>query len=62
MIYFLSRNLFYLFLSVFCRIRVRAAKDFPRRGPVIIASNHVSFLDPAILGCVTGRRIDFMAR
>ena len=31
-------------------------------GPVILASNHQSYLDPPLLGCVADRAIFFLAR
>lgn len=37
-------------------------KNMPETGPVIIASNHASFLDPTILGAFYDRPIGFMAR
>ncbi len=37
-------------------------ENMPEEGPVIIASNHASFLDPTILGSFYQRPVGFMAR
>jgi 1-acyl-sn-glycerol-3-phosphate acyltransferase len=34
----------------------------PLSGPVILASNHASFLDPPLVGCGVDRAINFLAR
>ena len=33
----------------------------PRTGGLLLVSNHISFVDPPLLGCVTPRRVEFMA-
>ena len=43
-------------------LEVTGQAHVPRRGPVIVASNHVSFLDPPILGAACPRWLRFMAR
>lgn len=44
------------------RARAFGAQNVPARGPLIIACNHVSYLDPPILGCFCPRRIRYMAK
>lgn len=43
------------------RTRVYGAQNVPREGPLIVASNHLSYLDPPSL-CFCPRRISFMAK
>ncbi len=31
-------------------------------GPLIVACNHLSYLDPPIMGCLCPRRISYMAK
>ena len=42
--------------------RVRGADNVPETGPLIVASNHVSYLDPPMLGTWFPRVIHFMAK
>jgi 1-acyl-sn-glycerol-3-phosphate acyltransferase len=55
-----------LCLRAFFRIRyglqVTGAASVPRRGGVVVACNHVSYLDPLSLAACCPRRLRFMAR
>ncbi|MEN1969139.1 lysophospholipid acyltransferase family protein [Lentibacillus sp. N15] len=44
------------------RIRVVGEHHVPKTGPVIICSNHISNLDPPIVGITSPRGIHFMAK
>jgi 1-acyl-sn-glycerol-3-phosphate acyltransferase len=44
------------------RARVFGAENVPPTGPLIIACNHISYLDPPVLGCLCPRRISYMAK
>ncbi|MDQ1530906.1 MAG: 1-acyl-sn-glycerol-3-phosphate acyltransferase [Microbacteriaceae bacterium] len=48
-------------LKTLLRPRVHGRAHIPRTGPVIVASNHLSFIDPVILPLVMRRRIAFLA-
>lgn len=62
--------MFYVFirwlLRIVCiavfRMKVTGKGNIPRSGPVILASNHVSLLDPVVIGCAVDRKINFMAK
>jgi 1-acyl-sn-glycerol-3-phosphate acyltransferase len=43
-------------------LEVRGQHYVPARGPFILASNHISFLDPPVLGVSCPRRLRFLAR
>lgn len=45
-----------------CRWDVSGLENIPVDGPAIIAANHVSYLDPPLLGVVTPRPIRFVAK
>lgn len=49
-------------LALFYRIEVEGVERVPMEGPVVIAANHHSFLDPLLIGVVLPRPIAFIAR
>lgn len=46
----------------FYALRVEGAEHVPGTGPVILAPNHVSYLDPVVAGVSIRRRVHFMAK
>ncbi len=44
------------------RARVFGANNVPSHGALIVACNHVSYLDPPLMGCFCPRRISYMAK
>ncbi|WP_330949575.1 lysophospholipid acyltransferase family protein [Virgibacillus sp. MG-45] len=44
------------------RIKVIGKENIPKKGPVIICSNHISNLDPPVVGITSSRDIHFMAK
>ncbi len=62
-VYYAARFVLWAFLKVWERFKVIGANHVPDDGPCIIASNHVSFLDPPAVGVGVGNRIvHFLAR
>src|SRR5947207_4412250 len=49
-------------LRFFYRVRVEGVENLPRTGPVILASNHLSFSDSIFLPLVVRRRVTFVAK
>ncbi|MFY9233005.1 MAG: lysophospholipid acyltransferase family protein [Fimbriimonadaceae bacterium] len=43
-------------------LTVKGMKNVPRNGPLVIAPNHVSNLDPPVIACSIPRRITFMSK
>lgn len=43
-------------------LEVKGREFLPKEGGFILASNHLSNLDPIVLGAVTPRRLNFMAK
>jgi len=62
MFYYVVRAIGWLLLKIFWRMEVIGTENVPERGGVIIASNHVSYLDPIVLGASTKRKIHFIAK
>jgi 1-acyl-sn-glycerol-3-phosphate acyltransferase len=44
------------------RANATGAENIPSTGPLIVACNHVSYLDPPFMGCFCPRRISYMAK
>lgn len=44
------------------RMRVTGLEHLPTAGPVVLASNHLSNIDPVLLGVASPRQIHFMAK
>lgn len=45
-----------------CSLEVVGREKVPAEGGVIVAANHVSYLDIPIVGCALARRADFLAK
>jgi len=50
MTYFISRIIFKVILKILFRFEVKGNENLPHKGPFIIASNHASIMDPAVVG------------
>jgi 1-acyl-sn-glycerol-3-phosphate acyltransferase len=44
------------------RLRAVGAERVPRQGGLLLAANHLSMLDPALIGAVMPRELDYMAK
>ena len=62
MLYTLGRALFRFFFRFFCRWEVVGRDNLPARGGVILAPNHISYLDPPAAGSAVRRPVYFMAK
>jgi 1-acyl-sn-glycerol-3-phosphate acyltransferase len=49
-------------LRFFYKVRIEGLENVPKHGPVIVASNHVSFCDSVFLPLVLWRRVTFVAK
>ncbi|MCG2675799.1 (d)CMP kinase [bacterium] len=48
------------FFKFLFRLEVRGKENILKEGPVILASNHLSFLDPLLIGVSSRRRLHYM--
>jgi 1-acyl-sn-glycerol-3-phosphate acyltransferase len=61
-IYWFMRALFRVLFRLLGSWEVRGHEHVPVKGPVLIAPNHLSFLDPPLMGCALQRPGWFMAK
>jgi 1-acyl-sn-glycerol-3-phosphate acyltransferase len=57
---FLMRFLVWMLIHTVYRVTVKGIDNIPDEGPVIVASNHVSFADPLIVGGIIRRPVNFV--
>lgn len=62
MLYDLFRFLLRLLYRLLFRLEARGLHHIPKEGPVILASNHISNLDPPTIGVLVPRKVNFMAK
>ncbi|MDQ3850577.1 MAG: 1-acyl-sn-glycerol-3-phosphate acyltransferase, partial [Actinomycetota bacterium] len=61
-VYWSARAVLQPFFHGYFRMRRFGREHIPAHGPVIIASNHRSFLDPFVIGTLTRRPVYFVAK
>lgn len=62
MIYTIVKTIFKLMFAVGLRLKVEGTENIPKEGPLVIACNHLSLLDPPVLGTAATRKVHFMAK
>jgi len=62
LLYGFVRVTFQAFFLVYFRMKRIGREYIPKRGPVIIASNHRSFLDPFVIACMARRPMYYVAK
>lgn len=60
--WFVRNAVRYGFFGPLGGLRVRGLENVPSDGPLIVASNHVSFADPPVVSCSMPRAVHFMAK
>jgi 1-acyl-sn-glycerol-3-phosphate acyltransferase len=60
--YLIGWYVFRFVFRVYFRSRAYNPERVPRSGPVILASNHLSFIDPPFIGSCLERDINYLAR
>ncbi|MBP8717756.1 MAG: lysophospholipid acyltransferase family protein [Candidatus Caldatribacteriota bacterium] len=62
MFYKICRSICYLVVILFWSLKIKGENIDNYKGPIIIAANHVSYLDPIIVGISVKRPINFIAK
>ena len=60
--YDLTKLLLWVAFRLGFGLEVRGQEHVPKRGGFVVASNHVSYLDPPLIGVACPRQLSFMAR
>lgn len=55
---FIGLNLFRIFL----RLEIEGQENIPKEGPLMLACNHISLLDPPVVGAACTRNVHWMAK
>lgn len=61
LVYRIVRVIIFLLAKIIFRLRIIGQSNIPKVGGAIIAANHVSYLDPPLIGCSILRKVNFMA-
>jgi len=62
MFYWISYNIFKLISKLFLPYTIIGKENVPEKGGFILASNHLSYLDPLMVGISCDQKISYMAR
>lgn len=62
LLYYVVKQIFVIFFKVFNRLEVVGSENVPRKGGVIVAANHISYLDPPLIGAALKRRATYIAK
>ena len=62
MLYSIAYVLVAIISRIYFRLHITGRENIPKEGGVIIASNHLSYLDIPLLGYSIGRRADYMGK
>src|SRR3954471_4173015 len=61
-VFWTTRAVLGLAIRVYFSLERTGRKNIPKKGPVILASNHRSFLDPFLIGCCLRLPVYFVAK
>jgi 1-acyl-sn-glycerol-3-phosphate acyltransferase len=60
--YRINRQLVKLTAGIYFRLKVEDSRHIPSTGPLLLAANHCSFLDPPLIAAAISRQISFLAK
>ena len=62
MLYTIVRAIIRPIIYLLYRPKIEGYENFPLQGKTIIFSNHISLMDPILIGCILPRQVFFMAK
>ncbi|ANE47985.1 acyl-phosphate glycerol 3-phosphate acyltransferase [Paenibacillus swuensis] len=62
MLYTVLKNIFYFLFKLFYRLEVVGKHHVPAEGPVILCANHISNMDPPLVGTALRRKVHYLAK
>ena len=62
MLYSIARAIIRPIIFLLYRPKIDGYENFPLEGKTIIFSNHLSLMDPILIGCILPRQVFFMAK
>ncbi len=62
MVYSFFRLLAFIACKILFGLQAQGLENIPRKGGFILASNHISYLDPIVLGAICPRKLNFMSK
>ena len=60
--YYVGRLIIKIMLHALTRWRIEGIENVPSQGPLLVVANHVSAIDPPLLGVSLGRKVVFIAK
>jgi 1-acyl-sn-glycerol-3-phosphate acyltransferase len=60
--YYFAGFIFRNYLRLFFGLGVYGRENVPQSGGLVVASNHISWYDPPLVGCVLPREVRYMAK
>jgi len=62
LIYKVTRNIFKVYARLIMRVEVKGVENIPESGPFVVMSNHISYLDPPLIGSIIPQKVHYMAK
>ncbi|MEA2021019.1 MAG: lysophospholipid acyltransferase family protein [Candidatus Caldatribacteriota bacterium] len=62
MFYSITKFIGWILIKLFWKVEIQGIDNVPKKGSLIVAANHTSYLDPIILGITMNRKMHFIAK
>jgi len=62
MFYTIVKSIGYILFRIFLRLEIEGQENIPKDGPLLLACNHISLLDPPVVGAACTRNVHWMAK